>query len=71
VLDFVARDAKAFFHQEGSSPCIGTLTASDGAWLIDDRGHRLLDLHGNTKCPFREIQSLYGAIFPSKMYVVA
>jgi 4-aminobutyrate aminotransferase len=48
VLDFVARDAKAFFHQEGSSPCIGTLTASDGAWLIDDRGHRLLDLHGNT-----------------------
>ncbi len=46
--DLVARDASAFFHQHGSSPCIGALARAQGAWLIDDRGNRLLDLHGNT-----------------------
>jgi 4-aminobutyrate aminotransferase len=48
VPDLVARDKKVFFHQHGSSPCIGALAGAEGAWLIDDRGHRLLDLHGNT-----------------------
>lgn len=46
--DLVARDARAFFHQEGSSPCIGAVTEAAGVWLTDDRGRRLLDLHGNT-----------------------
>lgn len=46
--DLVVRDARVFFHQYGSSPCIGALTGAEGAWLIDDRGNRLLDLHGNT-----------------------
>jgi 4-aminobutyrate aminotransferase len=48
VPDLVARDAKAFFHQHGSSPCIRALAAAEGAWLVDDRGRRLLDLRGNT-----------------------
>jgi 4-aminobutyrate aminotransferase len=48
VPDLVVRDARVFFHQHGSSPCIGALKGAEGAWLIDDRGNRLLDLHGNT-----------------------
>ncbi|WP_054210664.1 aminotransferase class III-fold pyridoxal phosphate-dependent enzyme [Bosea vaviloviae] len=46
--DLVARDAAAFFHQDGSSPCVSALHAVDGVWLEDDTGRRLLDLHGNT-----------------------
>ncbi len=46
--DLVARDAAAFFHQNGSSPCVFALHRVDGVWLEDDEGRRLLDLHGNT-----------------------
>ncbi|WP_376989006.1 aminotransferase class III-fold pyridoxal phosphate-dependent enzyme [Bosea sp. R86505] len=46
--DLVARDAAAFFHQDGSSPCVSALHAVDGVWLEDDTGRRLLNLHGNT-----------------------
>ena len=46
--DLVARDAAAFFHQNGSSPCVSALHGVDGVWLEDDEGRRLLDLHGNT-----------------------
>lgn len=46
--DLVARDAAAFFHQNGSSPCVSALQGVDGVWLEDDEGRRLLDLHGNT-----------------------
>jgi 4-aminobutyrate aminotransferase len=44
----VQRDADRFFHQVGSSPCIGALRAVSGIWLEDDSGRRLIDLHGNT-----------------------
>ncbi|MDP3409015.1 aminotransferase class III-fold pyridoxal phosphate-dependent enzyme [Bosea sp. (in: a-proteobacteria)] len=46
--DLVARDAAAFFHQDGSSPCVSALHGVDGVWLEDEDGRRLLDLHGNT-----------------------
>ena len=46
--DLVARDGAVFFHQEGSSPCIGALRAARGLWIEDIEGRRLLDLHGNT-----------------------
>ena len=46
--DLVARDAAAFFHQNGSSPCVSALHGVDGVWLEDEDGRRLLDLHGNT-----------------------
>ena len=42
------RDAQAFFHQEGSTPCLAALARAEGAWLETVDGHRLLDLHGNT-----------------------
>ena len=44
----VARDAAAFFHQDGSSPCIGALRSAAGIWLEDLEGRRCIDLHGNT-----------------------
>jgi 4-aminobutyrate aminotransferase len=46
--DLVARDAEAFFHQRGSSPCIAALRAVGGCWIEDADGHRMLDFHGNT-----------------------
>jgi len=44
----VARDAAAFFHQRGSSPCLAALRAVGGCWIEDEAGHRMLDFHGNT-----------------------
>jgi 4-aminobutyrate aminotransferase len=46
--DLVARDADAFFHQHGSSPCLAALRAVGGCWIEDSAGHRMLDFHGNT-----------------------
>jgi len=46
--DLVQRDASAFFHQHGSSPCLATLRGADGIWLEDVDGRRFIDLHGNT-----------------------
>lgn len=46
-LDFVSRDAAAFVHQHGSSPCIGALKSAKGVWLEDVEGRRYIDLHGN------------------------
>lgn len=46
--DLTARDAAAFFHQHGSSPCLGALRAARGIWLEDLAGRRFIDLHGNT-----------------------
>lgn len=46
--DLVSRDAAAFFHQEGSSPCLSALRAAQGIWLEDVDGRRFIDLHGNT-----------------------
>lgn len=47
-LDLVARDAAVFFHQNGSSPCIGALSAAQGLWIEDMDGRRYIDLHGNS-----------------------
>jgi len=48
MTDLVARDAEAFFHQRGSSPCLAALRAVGGCWIEDAEGHRMLDFHGNT-----------------------
>ena len=44
----VRRDAAAFFHQEGSTPCLSALRGVEGPWLEDLDGRRYFDLHGNT-----------------------
>jgi 4-aminobutyrate aminotransferase len=46
--DLLHRDAAAFIHQEGSSPCMGVIRAALGGWIELEDGRRLLDLHGNS-----------------------
>jgi 4-aminobutyrate aminotransferase len=46
--DLVERDARVFWHQTGSSPCLAALRTVSGIWLEDTQGRRYIDLHGNT-----------------------
>ncbi|MFZ4530307.1 MAG: aminotransferase class III-fold pyridoxal phosphate-dependent enzyme [Alsobacter sp.] len=46
--DLLHRDAAAFMHQDGSSPCIGVIRGARGGWIELEDGRRLLDLHGNS-----------------------
>lgn len=46
--DLLHRDATAFMHQDGSSPCMGVIRAARGGWIELEDGRRLLDLHGNS-----------------------
>jgi 4-aminobutyrate aminotransferase len=41
-------DADFFLHQSLSTPCLNALSASDGAYLVDVEGRRILDFHGNS-----------------------
>ncbi|MDA0224645.1 MAG: aspartate aminotransferase family protein [Proteobacteria bacterium] len=45
VLD---EDARYFLHQSLSTPCLNALQASDGIWLEDADGRRIMDFHGNS-----------------------
>jgi 4-aminobutyrate aminotransferase len=40
-------DAEHFLHQSLSTPCFDALVASDGIWLEDVAGRRIMDFHGN------------------------
>jgi len=40
-------DARYFFHQSLSTPCLNALTGAEGSHLIDSAGRRILDFHGN------------------------
>jgi 4-aminobutyrate aminotransferase len=41
------RDAAHFLHQSLSTPCFNALAASEGIWLTDVEGRRIMDFHGN------------------------
>ncbi len=41
-------DARLFFHQSLSTPCLDALTASRGSRLVTTSGRELLDFHGNS-----------------------
>jgi len=45
VLD---EDADLFLHQSLSTPCLNALQASDGIYLEDTQGRRIMDFHGNS-----------------------
>ncbi len=44
----LAEDARWFFHQSMSTPCLNALQAAEGSWLTDLAGRRILDFHGNS-----------------------
>ncbi|MEP3246536.1 MAG: aspartate aminotransferase family protein [Sneathiella sp.] len=41
------RDERVFLHQSVSTPCLNTIQAAEGAYIIDGQGRKLLDFHGN------------------------
>lgn len=46
--DLIARDAAVFLSQRGSSPVAMAALAGEGIWLVDGRGRRIMDFHGNS-----------------------
>ena len=40
-------DNEVFLHQSLSTPCLNVLEKCEGSYIIDTRGRRLLDFHGN------------------------
>jgi 4-aminobutyrate aminotransferase len=45
VLD---EDAQLFLHQSLSTPCLNALRGSEGIYLEDTQGRRIMDFHGNS-----------------------
>jgi len=46
--ELLARDDRAFLHQSLSTPCLTALVGCEGSYLIDERGKKYLDFHGNS-----------------------
>lgn len=44
----LAQDAKYFFHQSLSTPCLDVLESARGATIVDIEGRQILDFHGNS-----------------------
>lgn len=44
----IDEDARWFFHQSMSTPCLNALQSAQGAWMTDVQGRRILDFHGNS-----------------------
>jgi 4-aminobutyrate aminotransferase len=45
ILD---KDAELFIHQSLSTPCLNALQGSDGIYLEDTQGRKIMDFHGNS-----------------------
>ena len=45
ILD---EDAQLFLHQSLSTPCLNALQGSEGIYLEDTQGRRIMDFHGNS-----------------------
>ncbi len=45
--EILAADARWFFRQSLSTPCLDVLASAHGSRLVTTSGHRLLDFHGN------------------------
>ena len=44
----LSEDSKYFLHQSLSTPCLNVLGASDGIYLEDLQGRKIMDFHGNS-----------------------
>ncbi len=42
------QDAKYFLHQSLSTPCLNAIAGSDGIYLEDLQGRKIMDFHGNS-----------------------
>jgi len=47
TLQYLEEDARYFFHQSMSTPCLDVLGSCEGIYLTDIRGKRYMDFHGN------------------------
>ena len=47
TTNYLEEDARLFFHQSMSTPCLNVLASCDGIYLTDIRGKRYMDFHGN------------------------
>ncbi|HVE50371.1 MAG TPA: aspartate aminotransferase family protein [Casimicrobiaceae bacterium] len=45
---WLERDSAVFLHQSLSTPCFDSLVESEGIWLTDRDGRRIMDFHGNS-----------------------
>ncbi len=45
---WLEEDARHFFHQALSTPCLNVLTGCEGIYIEDLRGNRYMDFHGNS-----------------------
>ena len=41
-------DAKFFLHQSLSSPCLNVINKSEGIYIEDTQGRKIMDFHGNS-----------------------
>lgn len=41
-------DARYFFHQALSTPCLNAISGVDGIYIIDEDGRKFMDFHGNS-----------------------
>jgi 4-aminobutyrate aminotransferase len=44
----LAEDERVFLRQALSTPCLDALERSEGIWLFDTAGRRIMDFHGNS-----------------------
>jgi len=44
----LAEDEKLFLHQSLSTPCLNAIRASNGIYLEDLQGRKIMDFHGNS-----------------------
>jgi 4-aminobutyrate aminotransferase len=44
----LAEDARYFLHQSLSTPCLNAIQASEGIYLEDVQGRKIMDFHGNS-----------------------
>ena len=48
TAEMLAEDEKYFLHQSLSTPCLNAIQASDGIYIEDMQGRRIMDFHGNS-----------------------
>jgi 4-aminobutyrate aminotransferase len=47
INEILAKDSDVFLHQSLSTPCLDVLADCDGVYIVNTRGKRIFDFHGN------------------------